>query len=85
LDEPHYLILRRTSTSQFHPLLYSGVLVFLFLILPKVVIMKITFLLRFFLWKGSDLASGNAKVAWNTIYLPKKEEGLGVKNLEVWN
>jgi hypothetical protein len=47
LDEPHYFIFKRTSTSQFHPLLYSSVLVFFF-ILPKAVIMKITFLLRFF-------------------------------------
>jgi hypothetical protein len=32
-------------------------------ILPKVVIVKINFLLRSFLWKGSDLSYGNAKVA----------------------
>jgi len=54
-------------------------------ILPKVVMEKITCFLRSFLWKGSDLSYGNAKVAWNTICLPKKEGVLGVKNLEVWN
>jgi hypothetical protein len=37
------------------------------------------------LWKGSDLSYGNAKVAWDTICFPKKEGGLGVKNIEVWN
>jgi len=46
---------------------------------------KITCFLRSFLWKGSDLSYGNAKVAWNTICLPKKEGVLGVKNLEVLN
>ena len=49
-------------------------------ILPKTVIEKITPL-----WKGSDLSYGNAKVAWDTICFPKKEGGLGVKNIEVWN
>jgi hypothetical protein len=34
---------------------------------------KITSLLRSFLWKGIDLSYGNAKVAWDTIYWPKKE------------
>ena len=54
-------------------------------ILSNIVIEKITSLLRSFLWKGSDFSYGNAKVAWDTICLPKKEGGLGVKNLEVWN
>jgi hypothetical protein len=40
---------------------------------PKVVTEKITSLLRSFLWKGIDLSYGNAKVAWDTIYWPKKE------------
>jgi hypothetical protein len=37
------------------------------------------------MWKGSDLSYGNAKVAWDTICLPRKEGALGVKNLELWN
>ena len=40
---------------------------------PKVVMEKITSLLRSFLWKGIDLSYGNGKVAWDTIYWPKKE------------
>jgi hypothetical protein len=54
-------------------------------ILPKAIMEKITSLPRSFPWKGSDLSYGNAKVAWDSIYLLKKEGGLGVKNLEVWN
>lgn len=26
-----------------------------------------------------------AKVAWDKLYMPKKEGGLGIKNIEVWN
>ena len=48
--------------------------------------MKITSLLQCFLWNSSDhLASGGAKVTWDKICLPNEEEGLGVKNLEMWN
>jgi hypothetical protein len=46
-------------------------------ILPKVGIVKITSLLKSFLWKGRDLSYGNAKVAWDTICLPKKEGRFG--------
>lgn len=41
--------------------------------------------LRNFLWKGSDLSHGGAKVAWASICLPKQEGGLGITNFEVWN
>jgi hypothetical protein len=54
-------------------------------ILHKAVIEEITSLLKSFLWNGSDLSYSNAKIALDTICLPKKEGGLGVKNLEVWN
>jgi hypothetical protein len=37
------------------------------------------------LWNGGQLASNGAEVARKKICLPKKEGGLGVKNLEVWN
>jgi len=56
------------------------------LIILKVIIVKITSLLQCFLWNSSDhLASGGAKVTWDKICLPNEEEGLGVKNLEMWN
>jgi len=40
-------------------------------------------LLTSFLWKGCGLALGSAKVAWENIFLPKEESGLGFKNIEV--
>jgi len=39
---------------------------------PILIMEKITSLLRSFIWIGSDLFYGNAKVAWDTICLPKK-------------
>lgn len=38
-------------------------------------------ILMSFLWKIGELDSSRAKVAWNSIFLPKKESILGVKNL----
>jgi hypothetical protein len=37
------------------------------------------------LWNGKDSDSVKAKVAWNDVCFPKKEGGLRLKNLEVWN
>jgi hypothetical protein len=54
-------------------------------ILPKAIIVKTNSLLRSFLWKGGQLTSGGAKVAWEKICLPKEKGGSGVKILEVWN
>ena len=47
--------------------------------------MKIITLLKSFLWNGSHLALGGAKVAWDKICLLKEEMGFYVKNLETWN
>lgn len=47
-------------------------------ILPKSVIKQVEQVLRNFLWKGSDLSHGGAKVAWASICLPKQEGGLGL-------
>jgi hypothetical protein len=46
---------------------------------------KIITLLKSFLWNGSHLASGGAKVAWNKICLLMEERGFNIKNLETWN
>lgn len=54
-------------------------------ILPKSVIKQVEQVLRNFLWKGSDLSHGGAKVAWASICLTKQEGGLGITNFEVWN
>jgi hypothetical protein len=37
-----------------------------------------------FLWNVKD-ERARAKLAWETICLPKKEGGLGIKRLAIWN
>lgn len=54
-------------------------------LLPKGVIRHIQSILCRFFWKGSSLAHYGAKVAWNSISLPKSEGGLGIKNILDWN
>ena len=54
-------------------------------ILPKKVIKDIEQLIRNFLWSGNDLDPYKAKVAWRDICYPKKQGGLGIKPLYVWN
>ncbi|GKC41586.1 retrotransposon protein, putative, ty1-copia subclass [Tanacetum coccineum] len=52
------------------------------LIIPKGIILDIQQLIRGFLWCNGELKRGKAKVAWDVICLPKKEDGLGfsIKN-----
>ena len=38
-----------------------------------------------FLWKWKVESSRGAQVSWDTIYYPKSEGGLGLKNLTSWN
>jgi hypothetical protein len=54
-------------------------------ILPKKVINAIEHKFNRFLWNGKDVEAAKAKVAWNDICFPKKEGGLGLKRIEVWN
>jgi hypothetical protein len=54
-------------------------------ILPKKVINAIEQKFNRFLWNGKDIEAAKAKVAWNDICFPKKEGGLGLKRIEVWN
>jgi hypothetical protein len=37
-----------------------------------------------FLWSGKD-SKAHAKVAWSKVCLPKRERGLGIKSIAVWN
>lgn len=37
------------------------------------------------LWNGKDENAAKAKLAWNAICYPKKEDGLGLKDLETLN
>lgn len=54
-------------------------------VLPKATITLIERTLRAFLWKGSDLKMGGAKVAWTDICCPKINGGIGIPNLMLWN
>lgn len=53
--------------------------------LPKNVIESIESLCKNFLWTGQFDKTGIAPVAWNDICLPRKEGGLGLKQLRAWN
>ena len=55
------------------------------LMIPKGIILDIQQLIRGFLWCNGDFKRGKAKVAWDDICLPKKEGGLGIRSLEVFN
>ncbi|GJU98891.1 hypothetical protein Tco_1328162, partial [Tanacetum coccineum] len=55
------------------------------LIIPKGIILDIQQLIRGFLWCNGALKREKAKVAWDVICLLKKEGGLGVRSLEVFN
>ena len=54
-------------------------------ILPTKVHKQIQSLLTKFLWKGKLNSNGGARISWNQICLPKREGGLGLKNLVQWN
>ncbi|XP_056860131.1 uncharacterized protein LOC130508575 [Raphanus sativus] len=54
-------------------------------ILPKACLAEIDSLCSRFLWKGKTEGHNSAKVSWASVTTPKKEGGLGLKNLLVWN
>lgn len=53
--------------------------------LPSSVVTNIERITRQFLWKGTALGRGGAKVAWEDVCLPKTEGGLGIRNLRECN
>jgi hypothetical protein len=53
-------------------------------ILPKNVIQLLEQKFNKFLWNGKD-EKARAKVAWEKVCLPKREGGLGIKRLAIWN
>nr|GEX58808.1 hypothetical protein [Tanacetum cinerariifolium] len=55
------------------------------LVIPLGIIHDIQQLIRGFLWCNGDYKRGKAKVAWDDICLPIREEGLGLRCLEVFN
>jgi hypothetical protein len=54
-------------------------------ILPKRIIKVIEQRFNRFLRNGKSEGSAKAKVSWHELCFPKKEGGLGLKRLEVWN
>ena len=53
-------------------------------ILPKRAIKEVSKVLRNFLWSGVEMKSSGAEVSWEEVCLPK-DEGLGIKDIGVWN
>ncbi|GJZ94536.1 hypothetical protein Tco_0666739 [Tanacetum coccineum] len=53
--------------------------------LPFSVLLDIEQLMRGFLWCQRDMRRGKAKVAWEVVYLPKKEAGIGLCRLDIFN
>ncbi|GJW97775.1 putative reverse transcriptase domain, reverse transcriptase zinc-binding domain protein [Tanacetum coccineum] len=54
-------------------------------ILPTRILLDLEQLMRGFLWCQGDIRKGKAKVAWDVVCLPKKEGGLGIRKLDVFN
>lgn len=55
------------------------------LFLPKAVIKSLQSLFVKFLWGGSSSNSKMAKVAWSACCFPKREGGLGFRDISTWN
>lgn len=53
--------------------------------LPQSVIKKIDSLCRGFVWMGKTDKSRKSPVAWKTVCKPKKNGGIGLFNLAIWN
>ncbi|GJU66676.1 putative reverse transcriptase domain, reverse transcriptase zinc-binding domain protein [Tanacetum coccineum] len=54
-------------------------------ILPSSLMHDLEQVIRGFLWCQGKMKRGKAKVAWEVVCLPKKEGGLGIQRLEVFN
>ncbi|GKA99204.1 RNA-directed DNA polymerase, eukaryota, reverse transcriptase zinc-binding domain protein [Tanacetum coccineum] len=54
-------------------------------ILPSRVLLDIEQLMRGFLWCQGERQKGKSKVAWEVVCLPKKEGGLGLRRLDLFN
>ncbi|GJX63923.1 hypothetical protein Tco_0296823 [Tanacetum coccineum] len=55
------------------------------LVIPMGIVYDIQQVIRGFLWCNGEYKRGKAKVAWVDICLPKKEGGLGLRSLEIFN
>ncbi|GKE14042.1 hypothetical protein Tco_1421619 [Tanacetum coccineum] len=54
-------------------------------ILPSSLMLELEQLMRDFLWCQGEMRKGRAKVAWEVVCLPKREGGLGIHRLEIFN
>ncbi|GKB87696.1 RNA-directed DNA polymerase, eukaryota, reverse transcriptase zinc-binding domain protein [Tanacetum coccineum] len=55
------------------------------LLIPKTIVKEIDKIMKKFLWSYGSEENGRSKVAWKIVYCPKKEGGLGLKQLGDWN
>ncbi|GKA91485.1 putative RNA-directed DNA polymerase [Tanacetum coccineum] len=55
------------------------------LAIPKGILYDIQALIQGFLWCNGEYKCGKAKVAWDSLCLPTKESGLGLRSLELFN
>ncbi|GJW12946.1 zinc knuckle CX2CX4HX4C containing protein [Tanacetum coccineum] len=55
------------------------------LILPTRILLDLKQLMRGFIWCQGNIRKGKAKVIWDVVCLPKKEGGLGIRKLDVFN
>lgn len=54
-------------------------------ILPKKVLKDITPICRNYLWAGKGISNKVSLVAWDLVYRPKREGGLGIRACIIWN
>ncbi|CAN1345714.1 Transposon TX1 uncharacterized 149 kDa protein [Linum perenne] len=54
-------------------------------LLPSSVLKRVQQLCFSYLWGGDDKSGQKAKVSWYEVSFPKKEGGLGLRNLKTWN
>ena len=54
-------------------------------LLPQEVVLKLTKICRNFLWGGSETYNKAPYIAWDTVCTSRKQGGLGVKNMKLWN
>ncbi|GJU23248.1 hypothetical protein Tco_1156590 [Tanacetum coccineum] len=54
-------------------------------ILPTRIVHELEQLMRGFLWRQGEIKKGKAKVAWDSICMPKHEGGLGIRRIDDFN
>lgn len=65
----------------FHRQVYWSSVVYI----PTSVLKEIEAMCRNFLWHGKEDSNSMALVAWQKVCMPRREGGLGIKQLRTWN